>query len=53
MIQGAASKGFAARHYRKVYKDYKRVTGEVLMRTKVPPDYRKATKTYFQLIRPR
>lgn len=53
VIMGASSKGFASRSYRKVYGAYRNITEEVLSQKKVPYDYRRFVKRYFQIIKPR
>jgi hypothetical protein len=53
VIQGAAERGFASRHYTKVYREYHQVAEEALNKDEIPGGYRFYVKRYFQLIRPR
>lgn len=53
VVYGAASRGFTAGGYRKVYTDYKAVAEEVLESDEIPAGYKFYVRRYFQLIRPR
>jgi hypothetical protein len=53
VIQGAAERGFASRHYVKVYREYHQVAEEALQKDEVPGGYRFYVRRYFELIRPR
>jgi hypothetical protein len=53
VIEDSSRKGFATRSYKKVYKDYRRVSEEVLENKKVPVNRRRFVRRYFRLIQPR
>ena len=53
VIQGAAERGFTARGYQKVYREYHTVAEEALARDEIPGGYRSYIRRYFELIRPR
>lgn len=53
IIEHSGSAGFSNRHYKKVYKLYKKVTEDVMSNKRVPNNYRQLVKRYFQMIKPR
>ena len=53
VIEGAAERGFASRHYQKVFREYQTVAEEALGKDEIPGGYRFYVRRYFELIRPR
>ena len=52
-VLSAAQKGFASRHYKKVYAPYRKRAEEVMEQEKVPSGYKNYVKKYFRKIKPR